>query len=355
MKYRSMKVPHLTIGFDLSDKTGHLFALRFDDVVVADQEVSLTRRALLSRFKKFAAARVVIEAGPQSQWVSEALAELGHEVIVANPSALGGAKNRRKSDPIDAEALARKGRSDPKELRPIQHRSSAAQVDLCLIRARDCLVRTRARMISAVRSLLKTFGRRLPSASTPAFAKKVRLAIPPELKPAVDPLLDSIADLSLRITAYDKQIEKLCREKYPETSRLTQVGGVGELTALAYVLTLEDPRRFQKSRAAGAFVGLVPALGESGDQTPQLKISKAGDSYLRRLLVGSAQYILGHFGEDCDLRRHGEAIAARGANSAKKRAAVAVARKLAVLLHRLWASGDEYDPFYNSRRKGRAA
>lgn len=169
-----MKVPHLTIGLDLGDKTSHLYALRFDDEVVADEQVGMTRRALLKRFQKFPAARIVMEAGGQSQWASETLAELGHEVIVANPCALGGKKNRRKSDPIDAESLARKGRADPKERRPIQHRSSAAQVDLCVIRARDCLVRNRAGMITTVRSLVKTFGERLPSASSPAFAKKVR-------------------------------------------------------------------------------------------------------------------------------------------------------------------------------------
>jgi transposase len=117
------------------------------------------------------------------------------------------------------------------------------------------------------------------------------------------------------------------------------------------VLTLEDPYRFEKSRTVGAYLGLVPARDQSGDSNPQRHISKEGDKMLRRLLVGSAHYILGPFGKDSDLRRHGEKIASRGAKNAKKRAAVAVARKLSVLLHRLWVSGEVYEPLYNAHRR----
>jgi transposase len=131
---------------------------------------------------------------------------------------------------------------------------------------------------------------------------------------------------------------------------LRQVEGVGPLTALTFVLTLEDPYRFEKSRSVGAYLGLVPASDKSGDRDPQRRISKEGDEMLRKLLVGSAHYILGPFGGDSDLRRHGEKIASRGAKNAKKRAAVAVARKLAVLLHRLWVTGEVYDPLYNAHR-----
>ena len=123
---------------------------------------------------------------------------------------------------------------------------------------------------------------------------------------------------------------------------IARVAGVGPLTALAYVLTLEDPDRFAGSRAVGAYLGLRPKQASSGTRTPQLRITKAGDGMLRRLLVGSAHYILGPFGPDCDLRRWGLRLAARGGKNAKKRAVVAVARKLAVLLHRLWVTGDRY-------------
>ena len=131
---------------------------------------------------------------------------------------------------------------------------------------------------------------------------------------------------------------------------MRQVEGIGPLTALTFVLTLEDPHRFKKSRSVGAYLGLVPATDRSGERDPQKRISKEGDQMLRKLLVGSAHYVLGPFGSDSDLRRHGQKIASRGGKNAKKRAAVAVARKLTVLLHRLWVTGEVYDPLYNANR-----
>ncbi|MDQ5826851.1 MAG: transposase [Chloroflexota bacterium] len=164
--------------------------------------------------------------------------------------------------------------------------------------------------------------------------------------------METIGSLTERIRDYDRQLETICKEHYPETELLHQVEGIGTLTALTFVLTLEDPYRFEKSRTLGAYLGLVPASDQSGDRDPQRRISKEGDEMLRRLLVGSAHYILGPFGQDSDLRRHGEKkIARRGAKNAKKRAAVAVARKLSVLLHRLWVSGEAYDPLYNAHRR----
>jgi transposase len=174
----------------------------------------------------------------------------------------------------------------------------------------------------------------------------------------LDPLLETIASLSTRIRHYERQLEELAQQHYPETKLLRQVQGVGTLTALTFVLTLEDPGRFEESRQVGAYLGLVPGKDQSGERDPQKRISRAGEEMLRRLLVGSAHYILGPFGEDCDLRRHGLKIAgSTAAKNARKRAVVAVARKLAVLLHHLWISGVVYEPLYNVRwqPKGRAA
>ena len=351
MRHTTITVPALTIGLDLGDKRSHLFAMGGGGEVIADETISMTPKALSKRFGEFEPARVAIEAGAQSQWVQQCLESLGHQVVVANAAALGNKKQRRKNDRSDALELCRKARSDPAQLRPIRHRHLHTQADLALVRARDSVVRSRSQAVNTVRSLVKAFGERLPAASTPAFAKKVCSLIPPKLKPAVDPLLETIERLTATIRHYDKSIQRLCEEKYPETARLIQVQGVSFLTALAYVLTLEDPRRFRTSRSAGAFLGLVPALNDSGSGEPQLKIAKAGDKYLRRLMVTAAHYNLGPFAGDSDLRRHGEAIARRGGKNAKRRAVVAVARKLAVLLHRLWASEDEYDPLYNAKRR----
>ena len=261
--------------------------------------------------------------------------------------------NRRKTDEIDAENLARLARVDPKLLYPLKHRGEEYQAHLALIRSREALVSVRTQLVNHVRGTVKSFGARLPKCPARSFHNKVLEHIPEALWPAVEPILETIGSLTEHICEYDRQLEMICQEHYPETELLRQVEGVGVLTALTFVLTLEDPYRFAKSRTVGAYLGLVPARDQSGDRDPQRRISKEeGDERLRRLLVGSAHYILGPFGSDSDLRRHGEKIASRGAKNAKKRAVVAVARKLSVLLQRLWVSAEEvYEPLYNAHRR----
>jgi len=242
-------------------------------------------------------------------------------------------------------------RLDPSLLSPIHHRSPQAQADLSVLRSRDALVRSRTLLINHVRGIVKSFGDRLPSCSANYFAKKAVSDIPEPLQPALIPILDTIASLTQQIRTYDRLIEDLCKSKYPETKLLRNVSGVGPLTSLAFVLTLEDPLRFPKSRNVGPAIGLVPKRDQSGDRDPQLRITKTGNTFLRRLLVSSAQYILGPFGPDCDLRRWGLKLTERGGKNAKKRAVVAVARKLAVLLHHLWKNSEVYDPFYHTHKE----
>ena len=283
--------------------------------------------------------------GTHSAWVREVVVSCGHEVLVANPRLMDGMKRgKRKNDRIDARKLARLGRVDPQSLFPMKHRSREVRQDLVVLRARDALVSVRTQRINTTRGLVKSMGARLPKCSSPSFPKKVEEALPAEIRETLLPLLRLAEELSDRIKVYDERIEKLGREKYEHTELLRQVKGVGPLTSLAYVLTVENPDRFAKSRDVGAYLGLVPKQEDSGDSQPQLGINKAGDMMLRRLLVGSAHYILGPFGPDTDLRRYGLRLCERGGKNAKKRAAVAVARKLAVLLHRLWVSGEVYEP-----------
>jgi transposase len=241
---------------------------------------------------------------------------------------------------------------DAKLLYPLKHRGENSQAHLALIRSREALVGSRTQLINHVRGAVKSFGARLPKCSARSFHHKVAEEIPQALRVALETILQIIASLTERIRDYDRKLEELAEKHYPETDLLRQVVGVGGLTALTFVLTLEDPRRFAKSRAVGAYLGLVPSKDQSGERDPQERISKEGDEMLRRLLVGSAHYILGPFGRDSDLRRHGQRIASRGGKNAKKRAAVAVARKLSVLLHRLWITGELYEPLYNTRRLG---
>jgi len=335
----------LTVGVDLGDQWSHYCILGLEGGTLAEGQLRTTQQDIADFFEGLNAARVVVEVGTHSAWVREVICSYGHEVVVANPRLMEGSKRRkRKNDRIDANKLARLGRVDPQSLHPMQHRSSEVRQDLVILRARDALVAARTELINATRGLVKSMGARLPKCSSPSFAQKVEEAVPAEIQEALLPLVRMTAALSDSIQGYDEKIEKLGREKYGHTTLLRQVKGVGPITALAYVLTLENPERFAKSRDVGPYLGLVPKQEDSGESQPQLGISKAGDTMVRRLLVGSAQYILGPFGPDTDLRRYGLRLCERGGKNAKKRAAVAVARKLAVLLHRLWVTGEVYEP-----------
>jgi len=334
----------LTVGEDLGDQWSHYCILGLEGETLAEGQLRTTQEDMAEFFQALNAARVVFEVGTHSPWVQEVICGCGHEVLVANPGLMEGSKRRkRKNDRIDANKLARLGRVDPQSLHPMQHRSRERQ-DLVVLRARDALVAARTELINATRGLGKSMGSRLPKCSSPSFAQKVEETVPVELRDALLPLVRMAAALSDCIQGYDEKIEKLGREKYEHTALLRQVKGVGPITSLAYVLTLENPDRFVKSRDVGPYLGLVPKQEDSGESQPQLGISKAGDTMMRRLLVGSAHYILGPFGPDTDLRRYGLRLCERGGKNAKKRAAVAVARKLAVLLHCLWVSGEVYEP-----------
>lgn len=337
------------LGLDLGDKHSHLTMLDQHGDLIEETRLPTSAVSFRRKFSGLPSALIAMEVGTHSRWASHLLRELGHEVLVANARKLRAIyDNPRKTDHADAETLARLVRIDPKLLSPIRHRSPRAQADLAVLRSRDALVRSRTLLINHVRGRVKSSGARLPACSAASFAKKVAGSIPEQLRPAVLPILDTIGSLTQQIRGYDRQIETLCDMQYPDTRPLRQVPGVGALTALAFVLTLEEPTRFARSREVGPAIGLVPRRDQSGDRDPQLSITKSGNAFLRRLLVGSAHYILGPFGPDCDLRRWGLQLAERGGKNAKKRAIVAVARKLAVLLHRLWKTGEIYDPFYSS-------
>jgi transposase len=337
--------PNLTLGLDLSDTTAHYCVINAHGQILQAGHGRLTAAALERAVAPWPQCRIVLEVGTHSPWVSRLLTRLGHEVLVANPRQLRLIyASHCKTDRVDAETLARLGRLDPALLHPIHHRSAQAQADLAQLRARDCLVRTRTKLINHVRGAVKAVGGRLPPSSATAFVAKVNAHVPAELTAALAPLLTLLHTVTEQIRVLERQLDTIARTRYPGTQHLRQVAGVGPLTALCYVLTLEDPTRFRHSRAVGAYLGLCPRHDDSGAHHPQLRITKHGDALLRRLLVSGAQYILGPFGPDCDLRRWGCRLAERGGGNAKKRAVVAVARKLATLLHRLWVSGAVYQP-----------
>lgn len=333
----------VTIGCDMGDRRSELCVLDADGRIERPDSVRTTREGFREFFSR-PRARVVIEVGTHSRWASELLAELGHEVFVANPRRLKLiAESDSKNDRSDAELLARLGRADPALLAPVHHRSRAAQADLAVPKSRDVLVRSRTQLVVHVRSMVKSAGERLPRCTPDTFHWKARLFVPQELRPALEPVLAVIEKLNEQIKEHDRAVLEVAR-RYPDVDLLSQPNGVGVLTALVYLLTVEDKKRFKKSRQAGAFLGLRPKQDQSGAVDKQLRITKAGDPFLRRLLVGSANYILGPRGADSDMRRWGLALAGRGGKNARRRAKVAVARKLAVVMHRLWVTGEVYQP-----------
>lgn len=342
----------ITVGMDMGDKNHSVCVLDAEGEVLTRATVTNTGKAIRKYFGELEPCRVALEAGTHSGWVSRLLEELGHKVLVGNPRKLRVIwDSDKKGDDRDAEMLARIARFDPHLLYPIHHRSQQAQSDLAVIKARDMLVKSRTILIAHARGAVKSTGQRISKCSAEAFHLRLLEEMPAELMPALEPIMKSIADLTRRIRHYDKVLDKLCTEKYPETEGLGAISGVGPVTTLTFILTIEESARFDKSRAVGPFLGLTPKRDQSGQTDKQLRITKAGDAYLRRLLVGCAQYILGPFGPDCDLKRFGIKLAARGGKNAKRRAVVAVARKLAVMMHHLWKSGAAYDPFYQQNRK----
>jgi transposase len=337
----------ITIGMDLGDLS-HLVVVQDDAGNELDMaKVINTKKAIGHYFKDYAGATVALEAGTHSPWISRLLSELGCTVYVGNPRKLRMIwDSKDKSDERDARMLAMVCRVEPKLLSPIKHRGRQAQTDLSLIRSREVLIKNRTSLINHARGLVKSFGERLPKCSAASFAKRCESEIPSYLLSALGPVFATISAVSDHIRDLDKQIETLGKARYPEAQLLQSVTGVGSLTALAFVLTIDDPARFSKSRQVGPYLGLTPRKDQSGQSDKQLPITKAGDGYLRQLLVSCAQYILGPFGPESHLRRHGHKLAMRGGKNAKKRAAIAVARKLSVLLHRMWVTGETYDPFY---------
>ena len=343
-----MEKPEITIGLDLGDRFSHYCMLNEDGDAIESGRIQTTEEALRRHFEGEPTIRFALECGTHSPWISRLLEQLGHQVIVANTRKIRAiTASESKNDKNDAELLARFAFCDPRLLSPIRHRSPERQQDLNLIHARGTLVRARTMIVNALRGLVKSAGGRLPACSAQGFEARAAASIPPSLAEAARPLINQIAALNAGIQQMDRSIERLA-ERYGEIKALRTVPGIGPLIAAAYVLTLDRPDAVPHSRQAGAFLGLRPRQSQSGDSDPQHRISKTGNVYLRSLLVQAAHYVLGRFGPDSELRRWGLKLAASGGKRGKKRAIVAVARKLAVILHRIWQTGSPWQAFPQS-------
>ena len=342
-----------TVGFDIGDRWTHVAVIGPDGEVWAEDRIASTEPEVRRWLSRLPARVVAMEVGGHSRWMARVGRECGHQVLVANPRQLRliyGGDN--KHDRLDARNLARLARVDWRLLKPIEHRPEEEQADLARIAVRESLVEMRTQAVNLVRGMVKAAAGRVAACSPEAFPERAKDQIPGRLMGALGPMLEQIEALNDRIRESDESIEHVARTKYPEVKLLTQVSGVGWLTALTFRLTIGNPFRFERSRDVGCYVGLRPKKSQSGEQDPQLGITKAGNERLRRMLVNCAHYIIGPFGEDSDLKRWGLQLAEQSrARGAKQRAVVAVARKLAVLLHRLWVGGEVYEPL----RKGKKA
>jgi transposase len=337
----------VTIGLDLGDRRTAVCVIDRAGDVLARDLVATTRTALTTALQAYPAARVVLEVGTHSPWVSRLLAARGAEVVLANPRRVRQiAAGEDKDDPIDAELLARLGRADPQLVRrrAITHGSEQAQHDRALLRVRDGLVRARAALVTQARGLAKALGAPLPKCDPQYFARRLAREKRVGTFPGLDAVVRTLGALTAEIRTLERTITQVARTRYPATARLRAVNGVGPITALAYVLAIEDPARFRRSRDVGAYVGLRPKRYDSGTSTPQLRITKAGNPYVRRMLVQAAHSLLRRGAPDTALRRFGERLAQRGGKAARKKAVIAVARKLAVVLHRVWVTGEPYEP-----------
>ncbi len=341
----------VTVGLDVGDEFTRICILDAEGAIVEEGRVATIHDSIRQRFAELPRSRIALEVGKHSPWIADLLEELGHEVFVANARKLRLIfQEPVKDDRLDAARLARAARFDPQLLAPIRHRSLDARADREILRARDAIVRVRTGLINHLRCVVKSFGSRLPTCDADSFHTQAAPHIPPDLQSSLAPLVDTIRDLTARMRGFDKKIEALARAKYPAALLLRSVTGVGPITSLAYVLTIEDPGRFKKSRDVGSYIGLTPRRDRSGESDRQLRITKAGDRMLRRLLVQCAHYILRCNAPDSDLRRWGLAYKEKGGKNASKRAVVALARKLAVLMHRLWTNREAYEPLHHAQR-----
>lgn len=344
MKKHSEREVMATIGVDLGDKRSHFCVLDEAGEIVEEGCVSTTAGALARKFKGLDRHRIVIETGTHANWVHDLLASFDHLVVVANARKVRAiSTNERKCDELDARMLAQLGHADTRLLRPVEVRPAQVRRDMLLIRARDAIVKAQTLMVNSARGLAKSTGERLPASSARSLHKKSWGVLEDELAP-MKAVLERVCE---QIKVFEKRIKEVATKSYPQSALVRQVAGVGPINSLYYVQTIGDVRRFKDGGAVGAYFGIIPRRDQSGRRDPQLGITKCGDELGRRLLVQSAQYILGPHGPDTDLRRFGLKLAARGN---KKRAIVATARKLEVLLFALLRTGEVYEPLRNSAK-----
>lgn len=335
-------------GIDVHQKETEICILNEEGEVIERSRIPTSRKALTAYFDKKARVKLVMEAGGSSQWVSRLIEKQGHEVIVCPPRQIRMiAESTLKSDEIDAEILARLGRIDVGFLGRVTHRSEEVQLLQANLTVRSALVKSRTKWVNTVRGVLRGFGYKVSGGSTGTFHQRcANTDIPEPLMETIRPLLTQLELITEEIERIEEKLNTIACG-FPEVDHLRCIPGVGLLTALSFVLSIDDPERFRRSRDVSAFFGLRPAVRGSGDVKHYGKITKQGDPEIRRLLVQAAHAMM-NTKKDCHLKQWAAKVAAR---RGKGKATVALARKLAALMHHLWITGEVFRPFPSNVKK----
>lgn len=343
------------VGFDVSQKTIEIFCVCGEKTSNGSVKIANNKSAIqgfLQNFKKPRQVCVVMETGTHSAWLSRFIGNLGFEALVAHARdlALIYAADK-KNDALDAEKLARLAQADRKLLHPIEHMDEERQKDLIILKSRALLVKQRTQTVNSIRGHMRSLGLDDSELTIKNMKKKALPGLPKEVQSLLAPLIQHLSYLNMGIEDFDRKIAQLCK-KYRTTELLRKVKGIGPEISLAFVLLVGDPRRFRNAASLASYFGLVPRQNQSGETDKPLGITKTGNTTMRALLIQGAQYILGPFGEDSELRDFGKRIESRGGKIAKRKARVAVARKIVTLFYALLTHPDiPYQTHYKVRKK----
>jgi transposase len=290
--------------------------------------------------------KIGLETGPLTTWLWTELTRRGLPMVCLDARQAKPALDMKinKTDANDAEGLAHLVRAG--WYREVRVKSREAMLARAMIGARGQLLATVTKLSNQIRGIMKTFGLVVPKGTGGIFERNVRslLAGQNHVAMIVLPLLQVWCTVRAQTAALDRELVAAARAS--KTCRLLMsMPGVGAVTAVSFVAAVETPENFKRSSSVGAWVGLTPRRYQSGEVDYEGHISRRGDSYLRGLLYEAATVLLTRISADSALRRWGVALRKR---LGFKRAAVALARKIAVVLHAMWRSGTAFDPMLAS-------
>lgn len=320
------------VAMDVHDEYSQVCVMNQAREILMEAKIPTTRQALNDFFRQREKSMVIYEAGPHALWISELLGSLGHETIACHARRVRLiAESRNKNDRVDAEVLARLSLSDLELIKPIQQRSRQTLDQRSIVHARAALVETQKRLRTMLRGMVKPFGVRLATGKKRALAELATAKLPEHAAQSIDAILKTLSVLAEQIQKLTERVEQLA-DSHPAAARLQTIPGVGPLVSLSYIHAIEDPARFSRTDI-GPYLGLTPSNRSSaGKKLAPKEKGRPGDPYVRSLLVQSAWTLMNSRSQS-DLARWGRRLSERIGG---KKAAIALARKIATLMHHLW-------------------